>query len=189
MKPASELLAGLLKDATEKYGLIIEKKADKWYWRTLGVLVSLLTFGKVDFMHRFFSTIVNRIGVPPRWDTMPPEAKYEILLHEVEHMKQYTAVGFGNIWIGTIIAGIGYLFLPLPVGFAWVRAKMEMGGYAQSIRAKIQVYGLAEAIAAKPGIIAHFTSIDYLFMWPFKRHLSRWYDETVARIAIEEGAQ
>lgn len=187
MKDASELYEDLVKEATEKYGLVLEKKSAKWYWKVTGILVAIITFGKVDFMGHFFSTFVNRVGVPASWDNMYVGAKYEILLHEVEHMKQYKRAGFGNIWLGFIIAGFGYLFLPLPLGLAWVRTKMEMGGYAQSIRAVIQVYGVNAARADKARIVGHFTSITYFFMWPFKGYMNKWYDETVERIAAEEG--
>jgi len=187
MKDPTELYDDLVKDATEKYGLVIEKKTTKWYWRVAGFLVTLLTFGKVDFMNHFYSTFGNRVGVTPSWDNIYTGAKYEMLLHEVEHMKQYKAAGFGNIWLGFFVAGFGYLFLPLPIGLSWVRAKMEMGGYAQSIRAIIQVYGVNAARADKVRIVHHFTSINYLFMWPFKKYMNKWVDDTIERIAAEEG--
>lgn len=177
----------LVAEATEKYGLVLENKADRWYWIFLGKILTVATFGKVDFMNSFFSTLFNRIGVTPAWATMSYGAKYEILLHEVEHIKQYKQAGLGNIWLGQVIAGIGYLLLPLPIGLAWVRTKMEMAGYAQSIRAIIQLYGVNAARADKERIVSQFTSINYFYMWPFKSYIENWFDDTVERIAAEEG--
>lgn len=177
----------LVAEATEKYGLVLENKSDRWYWVFLGKLLHVATFGKVDFMNSFFSTLFNRIGVTPSWTNMTYGEKYEILLHEVEHIKQYKRAGFGNIWLGQIIAGIGYLLLPLPIGLALVRTKMEMDGYAQSLRAIIQLYGVNAARADKERIVRQFTSINYFYMFPFKGYMEDWFDDTVERIAAEEG--
>jgi hypothetical protein len=64
---------------------------------------------------------------------------------------------------------------------------MEMGGYAQSIRAIIQLRGVNAARANKERIVSQFTSVNYLFMWPFKDYMNSWFDDTVERIAAEEG--
>jgi hypothetical protein len=184
---AKERYDSLVAHATETYGLVLEPKAYRWYWVALGKLMSIITLGKVDFMNSFFTTIFNRIGVTPSWESLSYEDKYEVLLHEVEHMKQYTWAGFGNIWLGQVIAGFGYLLFPLPIGLAWIRARMEMGGYAQSIRAIIQLRGVNAARANKERIVSQFTSVNYLFMWPFKDYMNSWFDDTVERIAAEEG--
>lgn len=183
----TERYTRLLLAARKEYDLSIERKENHWYWRFLGKLMTIITFGRVDFMNDFFTTIGNRIGVAPSWDMLSTAERYEVLLHEVEHMKQYKRAGLGNIWVGLVIAGFAYLFLPFPIGLAWCRAKMEMGGYAQSIRAYIQLYGVPAALLEKQRIVNQFTSVNYLFMWPFRGYMERWYDETVKRIAKEEG--
>jgi hypothetical protein len=177
----------LLAQAQKEFGLVIEEKADHWYWRVLGALLTLVTFGKVDFMNSFFTTIGNKIGTTPSWDRLYDGEKYEILLHELEHVKQYKAAGFGNVWFGFVVASIGYLFLPFPIGLAWCRASMEMAGYTQTIRALIQLYGVQVALLEKSRIVSQFTSVNYLFMWPFKGYVERWFDETVKKVAAEEG--
>lgn len=177
----------LYRNAVSAYGLVLEKKADKWYWKAVGALLGAISFGKIDFMNSFFTTFANRIGVSPSWDEMTVEEKYVMLLHETEHMRQYTVAGFGSIWLGFVLSGIGYLLLPFPVGLAYVRAYMEMQGYAQTIRGTVQMYGKATAEAQKDFIVRQFTSWNYLFMWPFPDYMNRWYENTLARILKEEG--
>jgi hypothetical protein len=187
MKNAGELYEELLLSAGNEFGLVIEPKTSKWYWRVAGYVLTVLTFGNLDFANRFFTTFGNRIGVTPSWDSMAVEERYIMLLHEVEHMKQYKKAGFGNVWLGFVIAGIGYLLLPLPIGLAWIRTRMEMAAYTQTVRAIIRVYGVNTARNEKTRVVSYFTSWSYLFMWPFKRYLESWYDDMLERVAAEEG--
>lgn len=187
MKSAEDLYSELLAAASKEYGLVIENKADRWYWRLAGYFLTVITFGNLDFANRFFSTFGNRIGVTPSWEGLHAKERYIVLLHEVEHMKQYKAAGFGSVWLGFVIAGIGYLLLPLPIGVAWIRTKMEMAAYTQTVRALIRVYGVNVARSEKARIVGHFTSWSYLFMWPFKRYVEAWYDDMLERVAAEEG--
>lgn len=182
-------LEKLIEFGTKEYGLVIEPKASKWYWRAAGTLLTIISFGKIDFMNRFFSTFGNRVGTTPSWEAMWAGTKYEILLHELEHMRQKKVLGLGNIWFGMIVMGFAYLFLPFPIGLAWCRAYFEKKGYEQSIRALIQVSGLFYARAAKENIVRNFTGPSYLFMWPFKSSIERWFDEAVERIYQEELAK
>lgn len=184
---AQERYDFLYRHAVSAYGLVIEPKKDRWYWRAIGRLLTVISFGNIDFMNSFFTTFGNIIGVSPSWDSMAVEEKYVLLLHETEHMRQYTAAGFGNIWLGWIISGIGYLLLPLPVGLSWVRAYMEMKGYEQTIRGVAQVYGKDTAANQKEYIVNQFVSWNYMFMWPFKDYMNRWFDTTLARVLKEEG--
>lgn len=179
----------LMADACSTYGLSVEPKTSKWYWRTVGTLLTVLSFGNLDFMGKFNTTFGNRIGVTPNWDRLTVGQKYVTLLHEVEHMKQYKTAGMGNIWLGFIICSVGYLLVPFPIGIAYVRARMEMGGYAQTIRAIIQLYGVDAAKRQKWFILSQFYGINYFFMWPFKKYMENWFDKTLARIVVEEGTK
>ena len=182
-----ELYEELMQVATQEYGVVIEHKVDKWYWRAIGKLLHVITFGNVDFMNSFFTTFGNRIGTAVPWDALSSAEKYEVLLHELEHIKQYRSAGFGNVWVGFVLVSFAYLFLPLPIGLAWCRAKIEMGGYAQTIRALVRLYGARVAMSEKARIVEQFTSANYLFMWPFKRYMDKWYDSTLRKILEEEG--
>lgn len=185
-------------DPTERYnmvlkslldeGVTIEPKASKWYWRALSSVLFVLTFGKSRFMESATTTIGNVIGTPTMWDKYADAEKYETLLHEAVHIRQYKKFGLGNAWVGIIPVGFAYLFLPFPVGIAYCRAKLEQEGYEESIRAIIQTAGLTAALESKTFFVSQFTSANYLWMWPFKTNVEKWFDDAVRRIAVEEGA-
>lgn len=181
-----EKLAELIEFGKREYGLVIEPKESKWYWRVMGKIISALSFGKIDFMNNFFSTFGNKIGTTPSWDVYWIGSKYEIVLHEMEHLRQKKKFGLGSVWLGTFIMGFAYLFLPLPIGLAWCRAELEKQAFAESIRARIQTSGLDHAMSLKSVVVKSFTGVDYFFMWPFKNHISKWFDETVKKVLEEE---
>lgn len=177
----------LLKDLLDE-GITIEPKASKWYWKAIASILLVISFGQIKFMESSTTTIGNVIGTPSSWESFPDASKYETLLHETRHIRQYKKFGLGNAWVGIIPVGFAYLFLPFPVGIAYCRAKLEQEGYEESIRAIIQLSGLTAALESKTFFVSQFTSANYLWMWPFKSNVEKWFDAAVRRIAIEEGA-
>ncbi|NJL53697.1 hypothetical protein HC928_00230 [bacterium] len=177
----------LVTKAWREHGVLIEQKSSRWYWRFLGFLLRIVSFGKIDFMNDFQTVIGNRIGVTPSWKHFDYAMKYATLLHELEHIKEYKKFGFGNVWVGVVVFGFLYLFFPLPVGLAWFRARAEKAGYEQSLRAYMRTHGYDAAAQAKDHVIKQFTSANYLWMWPFPKQLSKWFDSALVRIAEEEG--
>lgn len=184
---AEERLAMLLNDLN-KEGVVLENKYDKWYWKALAGILTVISFGKIDFMHGTTTTIGNRIGLPGDWITWQPAQKYEALLHESKHFSQYKKFGFGNAWVGIFPVGFAYLFLPFPVGIAYCRAIIEREAYAESLRAIIQLDGADEARMTKSFFVSQYTSANYLWMWPFKSQVEKWFDDDVVRIIAEETA-
>lgn len=168
-------------------GVVIEPKDGKLYWRILSAILFIVSFGNIKFMETVTTTIGKRIGTPSDWDNYPADVKYEILLHEYTHVCQFTRWGFGNAWLGIIPIGIAYIFLPFPIGLAYFRAELEKEAYTESIRALIQCHGREAAIAHRKFFIDQFTTASYLWMWPFPKAISSWFDSTVARVAREEG--
>lgn len=170
------------------YGLRVEPKSSQWYWKVLGTLLSIITFGRNKrFMTDFHTTLGNRVGVAPTWASYSDDQKYVTLLHEVEHVKQFKKAGFGNVWLGLVIGGFAYLFLPLPIGLAWFRMRWEKAAYEQTIRAVMKTQGLSAALDLRDHIIQQFTSVNYLWMWPFRKQLKHWFTDAAYRIAKEEG--
>lgn len=166
----------------------VEFKQDSCFWKTLNVLLMVVTFGRFrTFSTHYATAIGTRIGVPEDWVHKSSSQKYEILLHELQHIQQYRTAGFGSLWLGTVFVGIGYLLLPLPIGLAWCRAACEKAAYRESIRAIVQCHGRSTAEIYKDVIVQQFTGVNYLYMWPFKQHMERWFDETLDRVCFEEG--
>jgi hypothetical protein len=79
-----------------------------------------------------------------------------------------------------------YLLFPLPVAFAWGRARLEMEAYEETLKAAWERGGRPAAEALREEIVARFTGPDYLWMWPFRRGplgLDRWFDRTLAKLS------
>lgn len=168
-------------------GVKVEVKDDQWYWKAINVLLLIVSFGQMkSFMTSYHTTIGARVGVTKSFASRSAAEQYGTLLHELQHIKQYRRYGFGNIWLGALVCLIPYLFLPIPIGLAFCRAQMEKEAYAETIRAWVQCYGPDVAREGKDHIVSQFTSVNYLFMWPFKSHMDKWYDETLNRIIAEE---
>lgn len=183
---AKERYNVLLKQLLES-GVTVEPKASKWYWKAMHYILLCISFGNINFLHSSVTTVGNRIGTFVGWSEMSYAVKYEILLHEAVHVAQYKRYGFGNPWLGLVPVGFAYLFLPFPVGIAWFRAKLEQEAYEESIRAIIQLAGVEAARYYKRSVVRQFNSVNYLWMWPFKRRVEKWYDSALARVMEDEG--
>lgn len=185
------LLAEIEKEFKGK--VVIEEKSEKWYWRVLGFLHKyVLTFGKNDkFMETVTTVMGPRIGLPGPVKSYRAEQLYEKLMHERVHHRQM-ARWSKNLWVGAFFHMLMYAFVFFPLGLAYMRAEYEKEAYAETIRAWIQLYGYQEVVgvnaeAYKNFVVGVFSSSTYWWMWPFRKSNSKWYDETVRRIAKEEG--
>ena len=146
--------------------------------RAIHHLLRVLTLGgQRTYLTDYVTTIGQAVYVTPDWDDLPEQERICTLRHEREHLRQfrrYTLPGMA----------IAYLLLPLPMGLAWCRARLEWQGYAETIRAHAEEYGL-ERVAAptfRAYILRQFTSGAYGWMWPFPRQVGRWFDEVVAAL-------
>jgi hypothetical protein len=138
----------------------------------------VVTLGGQDvYLTRYQTTIGRTVYVTPDWDRLPAEQRWITMRHERVHLRQfrrYTLVGM------TIL----YLLVPLPLGLAWFRARLEWEAYVESIRAAAEVHGRAhvESGPFRERILEQFTSAAYGWMWPFRRQLERWYAEALQTI-------
>lgn len=177
------LLERALKDAYT-LGVIIEPKESKWYWSFVGKLLYLITFGKVDFMKSTYTTFGTRIGTPPSWEGQSVSVKYAILMHELTHVRQFYRYGFGNVWLGFALTAIAYLLLPLPTVFAYCRARLELEAMQEELRALKRVG--VDLSWYRSTMIHQFTSVNYLWMWPFRGMVERWIDSAITKVLHEE---
>ena len=149
--------------------------------KTIDVMLKIITFGQMNsFMLDFTTTLGTKIYTPSTWVDMPVEAKITILRHELIHMRQ--ARRYGRFLFSFL-----YLIFPLPVVFAYYRAKFEKEAYEESLRA-IHEYRGPKAFTSglKSRVLSHFTTAQYFWMWPWKKGLSVWYDSVVDRIKSEK---
>jgi len=155
----------------------IVKKTDSKLMKSIAWTLRVISFGKLDsFMKNFTTTLGQTVYVSENWDTHSPSTKAITIRHERVHMRQARD-------IGRIKFSLLYLFFYLPAGLAYYRAKFEKEAYAESLRAVYEYYGpkfFTQTL--KETIVKHFTSAEYLWMWPKKKQIEEWYDATVKEI-------
>ncbi len=148
-------------------------KEFKWVWLAIHWFFMLVTFGKQNkFYNGFITTIGRTVYFPEGW-TINNARIFDCitLRHEAYHIKVNIKWGFGNATLGTILAGIAYLFLPLPIGFAWFRYKMEREAYRIS-------YYTAIKLGLQPNTESYvelLTGPKYLWAWYSKRQVRAWF--------------
>ena len=168
----------LLEEVNEEFpDFKILKKSESSLMKTIGKLLKIISFGKMTtFMDSFITTIGTTVYVPDSWDARSVSSKAITMRHERVHMRQ--ARDFGRIAFSLL-----YLFLPVPLIFAYFRMKFEKEAYEESLKAAYEYYGTKLFTQAlKDDIVQHFTSAEYMWMWPWKKSIEEWYDSVVEGI-------
>lgn len=154
-------------------GFIIRRKSHSTFMK---VLALLLFFNKA-FMTSYVTTIGRWMWTPENWDNWDDETKERILRHEAVHLCQQRRLTFP-------LYALLYLLLPLPLGLAWFRARLEWEAYSETIRSLAESKGLAyvQDVTTRGVFISYFTSGAYGWMWPFSEQVGKWYDKLVDQI-------
>ena len=152
----------------------IVPKANSRFMRTIGLLLRIVSFGSMGtFMSQFTTTIGTTIYTPTNWNSYQETQKVGVICHERIHMRQEQRMGF---WYKPY-----YLLWFFPIGFAYGRMKLEREAYAESIRFRASAYGVESVMGSKyrERMIGHFTSAEYIWMWPFRKGHEEWFDDIV----------
>jgi hypothetical protein len=170
--PASERrLAKLIEEMSARPRPVrVVKKRDHWHQRAAARALWLLTFGgQRTYLSHYVTTLGHTIYVPDDFDAWHPDHAWEVLRHELVHVRQFERYG----WLGMIFL---YGFFPLPAGLAWGRARLEWEAYRETLRAVAESEGLAAARSPEleRQIVARFTGPDYGWMWPFPGAVRGW---------------
>ena len=159
-------------------GFRVVRKDRSRLHRAIDRALRLVTLGKMTtYLDSFQTTIGKTVYVTADWDARDPDARYVTMRHEAVHLRQfrrYTVPGMA----------LFYVLLPLPMGLAYFRMRLERTAYEETIRASAEVFG--KAYAAGPELREHvigaFVGPAYEWMWPFRRSLERWYDRVVREL-------
>ena len=151
----------------------------------IDVALRVLSFGRQDrYLTQYRTVIGDTLYVPDAWDHTPPVDRLICLRHERVHLRQRRRYG-------TVGMAMLYLFVPLPAGCAWFRARMEWEAYVETLRATAEWYGVdaLKTPSLRAEMVQRFAGPDYLWMWPFRAAVGRWFDVAVAEIegSIERG--
>ncbi|MEZ4295039.1 MAG: hypothetical protein R3B70_08670 [Polyangiaceae bacterium] len=156
----------------------VVQKTSFWHQRLADKGLRLVTLGGQDrYLTHYVTTLGHTIYVPDDWDDWPAASRYEILRHELVHVRQFERWSF----FGMVIV---YGIFPFPMGLAYGRAKLEWEAYAETLRAVAETEGIAAARATelRERIVRRFTGPDYGWMWPFPGMVRRWIAEELDRI-------
>lgn len=163
----------------------IIKKESSVLSHLISGFLKMITFGGMkEYMTRYYTVIGDRLYVPKGFDHFDPIDVVITLRHERVHLRQRRRFTFLGM---TLI----YLMLPLPLGLAYGRARIEWEAYSETLQAVYDLLG-EEALkdqGRRERIISQFTGPSYGWMWPFKSVLDRWYDEAVAKILAKGRAE
>jgi hypothetical protein len=160
----------------EAEGVRLVGKERAWHQRAIHYLFCVATLGaQRGYLHAYVTTIGRTIYLTPDWAARPLADRYATLRHERVHVQQFRRWGFFPLTVA-------YLLLPLPVGLAWCRMRLERAAYEETIRAHHALGGRAATDRLRAHVIGQFTSGSYGWMWPFGRAVARWYDAFVAAL-------
>jgi hypothetical protein len=162
-------------------GFRIVRKADSRLHRAIHRVLVIVTFGQMrDYLEGYQTTIGKTVYVTSDWDAQPADRRYVTLRHEAVHLRQFRKLTLP-------VVAVIYVLLPLPMGLAYGRAALEKAAYAETIRAAAEVWGPATPRGAsyRAHVIEQFMGPSYGWMWPFRKHLERWYDEVLAGLEDE----
>jgi hypothetical protein len=162
-------------------GVRIVRKDRSRLQRAIHRALIVVTLGGMrSYLDGYQTTIGQTIYVTADWESRPFADRIITMRHELVHLRQFRRLTLPGM-------AIVYLLLPLPMGLAYGRARLEWEAYRETLRAVAALRGLEAARdpRLRERIIAQFTGPSYGWMWPMRRQVERWYDEAVA--AISEG--
>jgi len=191
---ASELIQSFSKHVqTRVPGFNVKRKADSKLMRFLGKIL----FFTPNFMTRYTTTMGNTVyATDDLWKSNSAWA-LSTLAHEAQHAADKQRVGmvlfgfayllpqilaplallsllaiwFSNAWLWSLAALA--LLAPIPAAFRMI---IERRGYLMSLCVTWWTFGEETARAGIPRRLKQFTGPAYYFMWPFGRHLKKWFE-------------
>jgi hypothetical protein len=156
---------------------IIRKDRSRLH-RAIDVALRIVTLGRMrDYLGGYQTTIGKTVYVTADWEHRDRLERYITLRHEAVHLRQFRKLTLP-------VMALLYIFVPLPIGLAYFRARFEQAAYAESIRATAETYGrdAPRRAAYRAHIVAQFLGPSYGWMWPFRAAIERWYDRVLASL-------
>jgi hypothetical protein len=157
----------------------LRHKRDARSQRAIGRALEVLTLGGMrTYVSGYHTVMLGTLWVSEGWEAMGDLERYVLLRHERVHLVQ------ARRW-GMLPMAVAYLLLPLPLGFAYCRARIEWEAYEETLRALVEVHGLEAARRQRAWLKARFVGPDYGWMFPFAARFDRWFDEAIAALERE----
>ena len=145
----------LVEDMMREHGAKLRPKSGSRMMKALGVFFRV--FGNKRFMSNYWTTIRDTIYYPTT--VTDPYRYVQIIAHECVHVEQWRK------W--RVLQSFSYIFLPVPVLFAWCRWRWEREAYLVTI-------GFAPNKEREIERIVHDLWHDYLWPWP-RKWMRKWF--------------
>jgi hypothetical protein len=143
--------------------------------RFIHVGLQIVTLGGMrDYLEGYQTTIGKTVYVTSDWERRTADERYVTLRHEAVHVRQFRRLTLP-------VMAFLYLLVPLPMGLAYFRARLEWEAYTETIRAAAEVWGADHPRRQdfRRHIVDQFVGPSYGWMWPFRRSVERWYDRAL----------
>jgi hypothetical protein len=153
--------------------------------RIIDMALRVVTLGAQNrYLTEYHTVIGDTLYVPDVWDRMGDIERAILLRHERIHLRQRRRYGLP-------LMAFLYLVPIFPLFLALGRARIEWEAYAETLRATAELRGYAAAAdeALRRHIVQRFTGPDYGWMWPFRGHVERWYDDVLSEIRARDAAE
>jgi len=180
--PKRDLYQSLIADIEREFPgfRVVRKDRSVLQWLIHYGLMCITLGGMRRYLHGYQTTIGWTVYVTPDWHQRDPVERYIIMRHERIHLRQfrrYTRIGMAVL----------YLFVPLPLGLAYFRARFEMQAYEETIRAAAEIHGIEYVGRGsyREDICRQFLGSSYGWMWPFSRRINAWYEGALNRVQKE----
>jgi hypothetical protein len=157
----------------------IRRKHHSRLQRAISLALAVVTLGgQRRYLTHYHTVFFGKLYVPDAWDRMSDAGRYVLLRHERVHLQQRRRMG-------DLAMAIAYLFVWLPLGLSWGRARIEWEAYVETIRATAEVFGLGAARSLETDIVRRYVGPDYGWMWPFPGVVRGWFREVIADLEAE----
>jgi hypothetical protein len=159
-------------------GFRIVRKDRSALHRAIDVALRIVTLGRMrDYLDGYQTTIGRTVYVTADWERRDRLERYVTLRHEAVHLRQFKRLTLP-------VMALLYIFVPLPLGLAYFRARFEQAAYAESIRAAAETWGAHAPRRAeyRAHIVEQFLGASYGWMWPFRGAIERWYERVLASL-------
>ena len=126
------------------------------------------------------ATLGRVVWVPQDWESYTPSDQYILLTHESVHLAQFAKYGlFGFL--------SRYLLLPLPVGLAAYRYKIECEAYKSEMQAVFTIFG-GEHLRA---LTKHYQNALRGYYWAciVPGAINSWVTNTIESVINENSAE
>ena len=177
--------------------VIVLTTKDAWPWKVIAYGLAIFSLWRFP-PRRFLEDFATTIGPIQAYGRAWPRLDRRTVVHEGRHTLQFLFFGWFvpvlgwlhrrvRVWCGLLLMGLLYVLIPLPIGLAYGRYRLELDADAYSWRRALEEGWLdADGVRRRAREFAEtVSSAAYLWAWPrpwavrgfarrAEREIARW---------------